>query len=824
MKKALSLLLCLCMAVTMLSGLTLAADGLTLTVDTPTAAPGRTVEVPLTLSGNPGIASLCVRISYDKSVLTLQSAEFDPTFKALGTASNVSTESDDIGLVWISFDHDAVYDGVIATLTFTVRGDVPDGFTPITVSYYPEDFYNIDEEDVPLTVEDGGVDVQPAPVIGPMTLTVDQRAAYPGETVTVPLTLLENPGFASLRIRIDYDKSVLTLKSAAFEPAFQTLGSTAAVSTENDFIGMVWVSSDDVTYNGVIANLTFTVQDSAPAGFTPITVSFDQYDFYNAREEEVLLTTEDGGVDVRAVPIDPMLLTVGQPEAEPGETVEVPLTLSENPGIASIRLSIAYDRSVLAVQSAAFDPTFRSRGLISAVNTEGDDIVLVWISDGDVDYNGVIATLTFTVQEDAPEAFTPITVSYDPSDLYNNDDVEIPLTSEDGGVDVHFFPIDPMTVTVGQAEALLGQTVTVPLTFSGNPGIASLKLNVSYDDSALSLVSAELDPAYAGFSGAVTAVNTKANPLVLLWLAPDGEVTADGAFAALTFRIKESAPEALASISVSYDQEDVYNSKGRSVPLIIEDGGINVKHYPAGDITMDGKVNNKDLTALARHLAGYTITCLSSYLDTNGDGKVNNKDLTRLAQYLAGKSVELFHGPVNATPLSVSITAPSSGTTSSPLSFSANITGGKAPYNIKWYAAKSSDSSWGFVRGTAANFSPTFTSAGTWQVLCDVTDANGTNVYRSATFTITAPTLSVTLPSSSLSKNVASHYQPTVSGGSGSYTYSWSWSGAGSGTSSGSYLNVYGWKTGSYSVTVTVTDNSTGATSTATASLTIGNW
>ena len=55
----------------------------------------------------------------------------------------------------------------------------------------------------------------------------------------------------------------------------------------------------------------------------------------------------------------------------------------------------------------------------------------------------------------------------------------------------------------------------------------------------------------------------------------------------------------------------------------------------AGDVNLDGEVNNKDIVALFRYVSGGEKAEDEAVYDFNADGEVNNKDVTSLFRYVS---------------------------------------------------------------------------------------------------------------------------------------------------------------------------------------------
>ncbi len=208
--------------------------------------------------------------------------------------------------------------------------------------------------------------------------------------------------------------------------------------------------------------------------------------------------------------------------------------------------------------------------------------------------------------------------------------VELPMVDTD----------DAPTVLVDSKLGTIGKNITVDIALINNPGIASMKLLLTYDTSVLELTDIKFNNA---MGGQYQMPQTYGSPVVLNWFNATDNTNGDIVFATLVFDVVADAPVRVPTqISVTYDPEDIYDITETNIDFFVTGGEIIPIDYTPGDMNGDESVNNKDLTRLFQYLAGWNVTINEKAYDVNGDGVVNNKDLTRLAQYLTGWDVEIY--------------------------------------------------------------------------------------------------------------------------------------------------------------------------------------
>jgi hypothetical protein len=131
-------------------------------------------------------------------------------------------------------------------------------------------------------------------------------------------------------------------------------------------------------------------------------------------------------------------ITVGSVAGNPGETVDVSVSLAHNPGIAAFVLRLNYDASMLTPISIIQGPALHIGSITSNLQAGGDPTKLnfvsaVWINSSDFTGDGVIYTVTFAISQYA-SGNIPLTLTYNPDDIVNQNLENIRVAITNGNI------------------------------------------------------------------------------------------------------------------------------------------------------------------------------------------------------------------------------------------------------------------------------------------------------------------------------------------------------------------------------------------------------
>lgn len=193
---------------------------------------------------------------------------------------------------------------------------------------------------------------------------------------------------------------------------------------ELDTTGLsIEVSYDDGTKEIIASGFDVSGFDSSTAGTKTVTVS------YNGKSTTFTVT-----VKAAVSETDPQII-IESKKATAGESITVTISLKNNPGIASLKLKVAYDPSLTlteVVYNTAFGGQFQQPQRLS------NPVTLNWYngaanSEGDWLY----ATLTFIVSDNADGGSTAIiSATYNPDDVYDITETNIPFAVINGTITV----------------------------------------------------------------------------------------------------------------------------------------------------------------------------------------------------------------------------------------------------------------------------------------------------------------------------------------------------------------------------------------------------
>jgi len=140
-------------------------------------------------------------------------------------------------------------------------------------------------------------------------------------------------------------------------------------------------------------------------------------------------------IPVLEIPENAPWIVVDTKNAVIGSTVTVKIGLTNNLGVTSMRINVAYDSALLTLAEVKYNTAMGGQTVLPEnIEALNGNVVLYW-ADGFANYEGddVFATLTFKVSDNAVvDTTTTIAVTYDAEDIYDADESNVTFFCEDG--------------------------------------------------------------------------------------------------------------------------------------------------------------------------------------------------------------------------------------------------------------------------------------------------------------------------------------------------------------------------------------------------------
>ncbi len=207
-----------------------------------------------------------------------------------------------------------------------------------------------------------------------------------------------------------------------------------------------------------------------------------------------------------------------------------------------------------------------------------------------------------------------------------------------------------MKIIANDVRVKVGNKVKVTVKITGNKGFGTLTFKMLFDTTKLKLESVDkiniaLPENYTDVHTDSTIVTANTNGWYKYGFVPDlidekvfsDPVTYNGDIITFEFSVLEEASVGdVFNISIVPQSCYVDDENETDIAVAGVNGSITVIDRELGDTNGDGGIDDKDISALKRYLAGWNISVVESLLDINGDGTVDDKDANYLARSLAG--------------------------------------------------------------------------------------------------------------------------------------------------------------------------------------------
>lgn len=276
--------------------------------------------------------------------------------------------------------------------------------------------------------------------------------------------------------------------------------------------------------------------------------------------------------------IEAVVFTIGEATAKYGDTVSLPINVSNNNGMFIATFDVVYDAAALTFKGFTAGDVFPADANVSATEYEAGKVRIYFecadVADATAD--GLLGNIEFAVANDSAFAGQTVEVSAtaEVDNIIDAEGIALVAVFKSGSVTV---ASRETKIAVGNATAPFGKEVVVPVTVEGNTGMFIAILDVAFDAAKLDYVGFENGDVFGAAN--VYAVEYADGKVQLYFEAEDNaDVTANGVLGNLKFVVADNADLLGSDIAVTLAADDVnmLNYAGETFEYVLADGAVTV--------------------------------------------------------------------------------------------------------------------------------------------------------------------------------------------------------------------------------------------------------
>ena len=364
--------------------------------------------------------------------------------------------------------------------------------------------------------------------------------------------------------------------------------------------------------------------------------------------------------------------------SHPGGSVNVPVTLRNNPGIAAFNITITYDPEIvfpIDLDDRAIRESLGGSVFVSNIDRDAGTITAVWAAPANI-YSEWLFDINFHINHHVNRTTTPISVSIEEIRCVDHELVN--AYAQHGMITV-FGGNLPLNVIVGRVAGQPGDTVYVPVSWHNWHNVTNAQFTFIYDGDYVTW-DGDVHMVHPNDTAIANRVNVHASIYIpnsgWWWQVTSNAIQVDlnltnswmhnheGTVFYISFTINDDITlDDNQTITTPVNIHDFHMTQwGNNINAHHRNGSITI--FPEsvspilwGDANQDGVVDIHDLIRIAQHIArvpGMELTGDGLIAaDVFFDGLINTSDLIHLAQYLASADMnvpDVILGPRRTNP------------------------------------------------------------------------------------------------------------------------------------------------------------------------------